>query len=51
MSHPCNSYNNDTLMILKDLGIKIGFRANLAKDVYSNFEIPRVDHSDILKLI
>ena len=26
MSHPCGSYNNDTLKILKDLGIELGFK-------------------------
>lgn len=28
-SHPCNSYNADTLQIWKELGIRCGFRANL----------------------
>ncbi len=27
MSHPCNSYNATTLSILRDLGIRLGFRA------------------------
>ena len=26
MSHPCGSYNNDTLKILKELGIELGFK-------------------------
>ena len=26
MSHPCGSYNNDTLEILKGLGIELGFK-------------------------
>ena len=26
MSHPCGSYNKDTLLILKDLGIELGFK-------------------------
>ena len=26
MSHPCGSYNNDTLQILKELGIELGFK-------------------------
>ena len=26
MSHPCGSYNGDTLKILKELGIDLGFK-------------------------
>ena len=26
MSHPCGSYNNDTLEILKELGVELGFK-------------------------
>lgn len=51
MSHPCNSYNNETIDILTKLGIKLGFRANLKNFGNSNLEIPRIDHSEILKLI
>lgn len=51
MSHPCNSYNNYTLEILKKLDIKLGFRANLVEGYNSEYEIPRIDHSEILKLL
>ena len=51
MSHPCNSYNDNTLNILEQLGIKLGFRANLSEGFSSNLEIPRIDHSEILKLL
>lgn len=51
MSHPCNSYNQNTLEILNEMGVKLGFRANLTQEFYSNLEIPRIDHSEILKLI
>jgi len=51
MSHPCNSYNADTLNILQKLNIKLGFRANLIDGFDSDLEIPRIDHSEILKLI
>ena len=30
MSHPLNSYNEDSLAVLQHLGIRCGFRANLA---------------------
>lgn len=51
MSHPCNSYNDTTLEILKGMGIKLGFRANMAKEDFSTLEVPRKDHIYILKEI
>ena len=51
MSHPCNSYNNDTLEILTNFNIEIGFRANMRTAFNSNLEIPRIDHAEILKLL
>ena len=51
MSHPCNSYNENTLGILNQLGIRLGFRANLTEGFSSSLEIPRIDHSEILKLL
>ena len=42
MSHPCGDYNSDTLSILKDLGIQIGFRSSLEpNEIKSKYEIPR----------
>ena len=52
MSHPCNSYNAATLAILKDLGIRIGFRANmvpLKRYVDRTLEYPREDHANLMK--
>ena len=52
MSHPCGEYNSDSLKILKRLGVKIGFRSNMStQEIKSSLEIPREDHSNILKLI
>ena len=51
MSHPCNSYNADTLKVLKKLGIKIGFRSNFEKLKYSKYEYPRIDHTELLREI
>ena len=48
VSHPCGSYNNSTLKILYQLGIKIGFRSNFQKLNHNDMEFPRVDHSHIL---
>ena len=52
MSHPCGNYNNDTLDLLSSMGITIGFRSNSSvKKIKSSLEIPREDHSNILKEI
>lgn len=49
MSHPCGSYNTDTLQILNSQGITIGFRSDLGNGkIQSNLEIPRQDHANIL---
>jgi hypothetical protein len=57
MSHPCGSYNNDTLEILKELGIELGFKQIMTieqekgmKKVNNSFlEIAREDHAEIYK--
>ena len=50
MSHPCGNYNDDTLDVLTELGIRVGFRSNNSiKEIKSNLEIPREDHSNIFK--
>ena len=57
MAHPCGSYNNDTLEILKELGIELGFKQIMTielkkgmKKVNNSFlEIARQNHSEIYK--
>jgi peptidoglycan/xylan/chitin deacetylase (PgdA/CDA1 family) len=50
MSHPCGDYDEDTLDILTKMGIKIGFRSNLAiTEIKSSLEIPREDHANVFK--
>ena len=57
MSHPCGSYNKDTLEILKDLGIELGFKQimniepekGMKKINNSSLEIAREDHTIIIK--
>lgn len=44
MSHPCNSYNKETLSILKSLEMKLGFRSNIEEGFKDNLECPRMDH-------
>ena len=59
MSHPCGSYNDDTLNVLNDLGIEIGFKHNMRiepekkmKKINNSFlEIARQDHAHIIKKI
>ena len=57
MSHPCGSYNDNTLQILKDLNIELGFKQIMKIDRgmkninNSNLEIAREDHSNILRRI
>ena len=54
MSHPCNSYNDDTIKILDDLGISCGFRSNMlpprGKSINpSRYEFAREDASNLLQ--
>jgi peptidoglycan/xylan/chitin deacetylase (PgdA/CDA1 family) len=52
MSHPCGNYNEDTLRVLKKLGIKVGFRPSLTpSNIKSALEIPREDHTNIINII
>lgn len=48
MSHPCGDFNQSTLTILEELGIRIGFLSSLKETkIKSKFEIPRNDHTNI----
>jgi peptidoglycan/xylan/chitin deacetylase (PgdA/CDA1 family) len=57
MSHPCGSYNSNTLEILKKLGIELGFKQIMSiqpekgmKKINNSFlEIARQDHAEIVK--
>jgi peptidoglycan/xylan/chitin deacetylase (PgdA/CDA1 family) len=49
MSHPCNSYNATTLEILRELGITLGFRANMASGFDGALELPREDHTNLIR--
>ena len=57
MAHPADSYNHETLEILRKLGIICGFRANncftpQSSDYESNnLELNREDHANILQMI
>ncbi|SMF67533.1 Predicted xylanase/chitin deacetylase [Paenibacillus uliginis N3/975] len=49
MSHPCNSYNQNTIKVLEELKVKLGFRANMKNCSNAIYEFPREDHAIILK--
>ncbi len=52
MAHPCGSYNQDTVEILRDLEVRIGFASSLNSNKWSTeFEVPREDHMTILGLV
>jgi peptidoglycan/xylan/chitin deacetylase (PgdA/CDA1 family) len=59
MSHPCGSYNNDTLKILEELGVELGFKQMMThepqrgmRSINNSFlEIARQDHADIMKMM
>lgn len=52
MSHPSGSYNDETLEILDSMKIEIGFRSSFViKEVMSKFELPRQDHSNVVKIM
>jgi peptidoglycan/xylan/chitin deacetylase (PgdA/CDA1 family) len=48
VAHPCNSYNRATLEILRRLGIRVGFRSNMAWAEHSRLEYARRDPANIL---
>lgn len=49
MAHPCNSYSEDTASILEQLGIEIGFRANMAEGFTGPYEYPREDCANLIR--
>lgn len=54
MSHPCNSYNHETLRLLAKLGIRCGFRSNLQRPPSvaggtCALELPREDAANLRK--
>lgn len=50
-SYPCNSFNNDTIECMKELGIQIAFRANMVnyECEYPNLVYSREDHTNIVR--
>lgn len=56
-AHPAGSYSNDTISILKKMGISLGFRSNMSvpKDRETinpnSLELAREDHASIMQII
>ena len=52
MAHPCGKYSKDSIEILKELGIRIGFAASISEaTIDRKFEIPREDHMNLMDFI
>lgn len=50
MSHPCGSYNCETLQALGDLGISLGFRHSLHQPrIVGPLEVPRENHVNLVR--
>ena len=48
VAHPCGSFTETTLAILKSMGVKIGFAANMCRPGGRGLEYPRQNHANIL---
>jgi peptidoglycan/xylan/chitin deacetylase (PgdA/CDA1 family) len=44
MAHPSGSYNRDTLEVLREMGVQIGFRSDHDSRFRTLLEMPRLDH-------
>lgn len=50
VAHPCGDYSEETLGVLGQLGIRVGFRSSLTDGPFGSLlEIPRKDHAVLLK--
>ena len=49
MAHPCNSYGDATLAVLRGLGVRVGFRSNMESGPFGALELPREDHANLLR--
>jgi peptidoglycan/xylan/chitin deacetylase (PgdA/CDA1 family) len=49
VGYPCNSYNDDTLKIMKNLNISVGFVATKVPGALNPLTLPRNDHANILR--
>jgi peptidoglycan/xylan/chitin deacetylase (PgdA/CDA1 family) len=52
MAHPCGSYSEETIRILREIGVRIGFGSSMNANKWgTEFEIPREDHMTIRSMV
>jgi|GEM_PF-5376501 len=51
VTHPDNAYSGDTLEVLRQMGIKLGFRRDAVQTEYSELEFPRVEALHIIRAL
>ena len=57
VAHPCNSYNDDTIRVLNELGVRCGFRADMLRSEEAGkvddhrLEMRREDHTNIVRML
>lgn len=49
VSYPSNSYDEKTLQIMREMGVRLGFRANMEAGFGSVLDFPREDHTNIIR--
>ena len=49
VAHPASSYTNDTLALLRELGVDIGFTSTGPVKFDAELEVTRFDHADLMK--
>lgn len=50
VAHPCGRYSTDTIEILLELGVEMGFKSSMTRArKSSSLEIPREDHATVLR--
>ena len=48
-AHPCGDYNRQTLDVLRRLGVRLAFRADMEMGASSALEQPRINHAELLR--
>lgn len=51
VAYPCGNYNEDTLKVMNELGVTIGFCSNMDEPIEGKLFYPRLDHADLLKMM
>lgn len=51
VAHPSGAYTTETLDLLRDMGIGVGFSDNMRQPTHSHLEFPRMNHAHFLAII